>query len=414
MVPSQNEFDQVLESVVRNGNCSGCGACALIDQGTVMELDDAGFNRPRRRLPIRPSGVDPVAELRRSCPGLVVERPSTVSAGAKTEFEPTLGRAVSSWQAWAVDETVRFQGSSGGVLTALASWMVETGRAAQVIGATADVLRPERTVDVKLRAGDNLLKQSGSRYAPVSIASRQDALSPASVVVGKPCEAAALRRIMEGRTQTERPLLLSFFCAGVPSQFATDRLLRELGVPQGARLRTMRYRGHGWPGEFFVETDTGFTSSTSYDESWGKTLGPSMQWRCKVCPDGVGESADIVAGDFWKTDSRGYPEFTDSSGVSALIARTQRGHDVIMSAVDAGVIAAQPLELRHISSIQPLQTERRATLLGRIVGRRLAGWSVPRYKGFGLIRLAFQDPLRTTRYTYGSFRRSLMEKRRAP
>lgn len=413
MDSSQVEFDHILESVVRNGNCSGCGACALIDSGTFMELDDAGFNRPHRRLPIRPTGNHAVSELKRSCPGLIVKRPRPDGPGENNQFEATLGHAVSSWQAWAADGETRFQGSSGGVLTALATWMLETGRAAQLVGATADPATPERTVSVKLRAGDDLLIQSGSRYAPVSIASRQEALSAASVVVGKPCEASALRRIMDGRGQIERPLLMSFFCAGVPSQLATDRLLRELGIPEGASLRTLRYRGHGWPGEFFAETKDGFASSASYDESWGKTLGPAMQWRCKICPDGVGESADVVAGDFWKTDARGYPVFTDSTGVSALIARTPRGHEAILSAIAAGVIVAEPLELRHISSVQPLQRERRATLWGRTAGRRAAGWTVPKYRGFGLCRLALKDPLRTMRYLYGSFRRSWTEKHRA-
>ncbi|MGO4251335.1 Coenzyme F420 hydrogenase/dehydrogenase, beta subunit C-terminal domain [Paenarthrobacter sp. TAF1] len=412
MTASQKEFDEIVKAVVRNGNCSGCGACALIDKGTVMKLDEAGFNRPRRQLPIRPSGKCAVSELKQSCPGLIVERPGLEGSEPSRQFEPTLGHAVSSWQAWAADDETRFRGSSGGVLTALAAWMIETGKASQLIGASVDRATPERSADVQLHAGDNFLQLSGSRYAPVSIASRQEALSSASVVVGKPCEAAALRKVMDVRGQEERPLLLSFFCAGVPSQLATERLLRELGIPGGASIRTLRYRGHGWPGEFFVETNEGQTFATSYDESWGKTLGPSMQWRCKICPDGVGESADIVAGDFWKTDAKGYPEFTDSSGVSALIARTRRGHEVIMSAIAAGVIVAEPLVLSQISAVQPLQVDRRATLWGRVTGRRIAGWSVPEFRGFRLRRLAMQDLVKTVRYLYGSFRRSWMEKRR--
>lgn len=378
-----------------------------------MELDDSGFNRPRRLLPLRSVALNPVSELKQSCPGLTVRRPASPLPDSDMQFEPSLGRTISSWQAWAANDEARYRGSSGGVLTALATWMVETGMAAQVIGAAADPGAPERTVAVELRNGNDLLRQSGSRYAPVSIASKEQALSPSSVVVGKPCEASALLRIMDGRGQRERPLLMSFFCAGVPSQFATDRLLREMGIPEGAPLRTLRYRGHGWPGEFFVETNEGFTAAASYDKSWGETLGPSMQWRCKICPDGVGESADIVAGDFWKTDNKGYPIFTDSSGVSALLARSRRGHDAILAAIAAGVIVAEPLELTQISAIQPLQVDRRATLWGRIAGRKAAGWAVPNYSGFRLKRLGIQDPLKTVRYFYGSFRRSWMEKHRA-
>ncbi|WP_454811339.1 Coenzyme F420 hydrogenase/dehydrogenase, beta subunit C-terminal domain [Paenarthrobacter nitroguajacolicus] len=413
MPASQVEFDRVLQTVVQNGNCSGCGACALIDDGVAMTLDDLGYNRPKRLLPLRSISLDPVAELKQTCPGLCVKRPQTETSESASSFEPSMGHAVSSWQAWASDDETRHRGSSGGVLTALSTWMIEAGLATQVVSAVADPSSPERTVQADLRAGQDLLSQAGSRYAPVSIAQSSLSLSPSSVVVGKPCEVAALRSLSTARRQTERPVLMSFFCAGVPSQFATERLLRELGIPEGSTISTMRYRGYGWPGDFYAETDDGVVASTTYDKSWGEVLGPSMQWRCKICPDGVGESADIVAGDFWKTDAKGYPVFTDSSGVSALIARTSRGHALIMAAISEGIIGAEPLELRHISAIQPLQVDRRATLLARLSGRKAAGWAIPSYRGFELGRLGLKNPMRSLRYFYGSFRRSWMERRRA-
>lgn len=405
-------FDKLVNNVVQSGNCSGCGVCSLIDSGLSMKLDEAGFNRPIRHLPLALKLDEEAARhLSASCPGLTVRRPVQVAVPT-SDKDPALGRAISSWQAWAVDSETRFRGSSGGVLTALARWLVDSGQAALVVGAGADSLEPRRTVPIELGIGADFLRQSGSRYAPVSIGSSKAALSPRSIVVGKPCEASALRQLMNVRGQHEMPLIMSFFCAGVPSQFATERLLTVLGIPQGSPLRTLRYRGHGWPGDFYAETAGGNKASTSYDESWGQQLGPSMQWRCKVCPDGVGESADIVAGDYWKTDQKGYPVFTDSSGVSALIARTRRGHDAIVSAIAAGIIKAEPLELSNISSIQPYQVERRATLWARLLGRRLAGWKTPKYKGFGLLGQSAKDPIRTLRYVYGSFRRSKAESRR--
>jgi coenzyme F420 hydrogenase subunit beta len=400
------KFDELVNSVVANGNCSGCGACALIDSGLSMELDETGFNRPRRLIPLAVKrDAQASREFSASCPGLVVRRPDA-EAGATYASDPALGRAVSSWQAWAVDADTRFRGSSGGVLTAISGWLVESGQASTVVGAAGDAAQPRRTVSIELGKRADFKQQSGSRYAPVSMAAHESALGSGSVVVGKPCEASALRQLMSSRGRVDSPILLSFFCAGVPSQQATERLLTELGIPQAAPLRTLRYRGHGWPGNFYAESIEGAKASTSYDESWGKQLGPSMQWRCKVCPDGVGESADIVAGDYWKTDAKGYPVFTDSSGVSALIARTKRGHEIIMAAIQNGVIEAEPLELSHISNIQPYQVERRATLWARLLGRRLAGWKVPSYSGFGLFGQSLQDPVRALRYVYGSFRRS--------
>lgn len=369
-----------------------------------MELDEAGFNRPVRRSPpkfIREANA--IKDFAASCPGALVRRPDYPE---QTAADPALGKAISVWQAWSIDPETRFRGSSGGVLTALSRWGVESGQADRVVGAGADINSPKKSVPVELGLRSDFLQLSGSRYAPVSVGGQANALNPSSIVVGKPCEASGLRQLMDVRAQEEKPLLFSFFCAGVPSQQSTERLLSELGIPEGSHLRALRYRGHGWPGDFYAETPDGLSVTTSYDESWGKHLGPSMQWRCKVCPDGVGESADLVAGDFWKTDARGYPVFANSDGVSALIARTKRGHDFILSAVANGIIGAEPLELKHISAVQPYQAERRATLWARLFGRRLAGWQTPKYRGFGLFYQSFQAPVRALRYVHGSYRRS--------
>ena len=81
----------------------------------------------------------------------------------------------------------------------------------------------------------------------------------------------------------------------------------------------------------------------SYDESWGGVLGPATHWRCKLCADGVGESADVVAADLWRVDERGYPVFTEGPGSSALIARTERGLEAVRAAAAAGALVLRPI-----------------------------------------------------------------------
>ncbi|NTW41849.1 MAG: hypothetical protein HGA44_18540, partial [Cellulomonadaceae bacterium] len=49
--------------------------------------------------------------------------------------------------------------------------------------------------------------------------------------------------------------------------------------------------------------------------------------------------------------------------------------------------------------------KRRALLLGRLVGARVAGRPVPRFRGFGLLRLAAADPVGSLRTARGSFQR---------
>ncbi|QEE60492.1 hypothetical protein FVA74_02080 [Salinibacterium sp. dk2585] len=394
-------LDGAVAAVVASGNCSGCGACTLLDDGLRMHLNEYGYARPTRVAGTRGSRGD-AAAFRKLCPGVGVAaaRPS----GSRRH--PTMGPHLGVWTVHASDAEVRRRGSSGGAITAITTWLLERGEAAKVIGASADAVEPRRTVSVTLQSKEEVLAAAGSRYAPTSNASVGAVRDAGAAVVGKPCEVAALRALASVTPGQHAPLLISFFCAGTPSQHATEKLLEFLGMPPLTPLRELWYRGRGWPGRFTAIATDGRTVSTDYDDSWGAHLGPTAQWRCKLCPDGVGESADLVAADFWHTDDRGYPVFTESEGVSALVARTARGLDVVERAIAAGVIVAAPLHIDRLAAVQPLQRRRRQLLFARLLGARLAGRTVPRYRGFGLLRLALHRPMQAVRTARGTYRRA--------
>ncbi len=387
-----------VRDVLARDACSGCGLCAQLDGGLQMRLDSDGYARPAEVG--TPAEVpDAVRTFARSCPGVRV----AAQAPRGSLRHPLLGSYFAAWEAWATDPEIRLAGSSGGVLTALHTWLIASGRAARVAGVAGDPQRPRRSIPITITTREQALTAAGSRYAPVAALGNPDVLAPGSAVTAKPCEIAALRAANIAG-EDEGPLLLSFFCAGTPSQHATDALLEGLGIGQDQKVDALRYRGNGWPGRFAARAGRAEVSA-DYEESWGSTLGPTTQWRCKVCPDGVGESADIVAADSWATDERGYPQFAEGDGVSALIARTKRGLQVIEDAIAEGVIEVRPLSMDALASAQPLQTARRRHLLARLWGSALAGRRPPRYPGFGLARLSFAHPRRFVQVLRGTLRR---------
>jgi coenzyme F420 hydrogenase subunit beta len=391
-------LDDAIARVVDNGNCSGCGACVLLDTGLQMRVGDNGYSRPLR-VRTSAAGPDAVKRFTSSCPGVVV----TAQRPEGAVRHPTMGPVIAAFEAWSSDPETRFRGSSGGTLTSLSAWLIENGEAARMIGAKADAENPRRTVSVQIVTREEALGLAGSRYAPTSSAAQPSALENGTIFVGKPCEVSAIRAL--STLKDDGPLLLSFFCAGTPSQKATESLAETLGVPAEEEIKDLWYRGRGWPGRFTVTRVDDTSESTSYDESWGKALGPTVQWRCKICVDGVGESSDVTAADFWRADEHGYPSFSDGAGVSALIARTKRGLDVIERAIAAGVIVARPMNIDELAAVQPLQRDRRTTLVGRLAGTTAAGGSVPRYVGFSLVGLALPRLRDTWRAAKGTFRR---------
>lgn len=388
-----------ISRVVRNGNCSGCGACSLVSDRVTMTLQD-GFMRPEVQAAQQPtSDMVDTSRFRRVCPGVTMTKPP-----AEVSDHVIFGRHVSVWEGWAADEEIRHAGSSGGVLSALSIWVLAQEPGSRVTAVSGDAATPSRSVPVSIMTRAEALASSGSRYAPVSTLSPVLVEPGQAAFVGKPCEAAALRTFEE-ESDGPTPLLLSFFCAGTPSQTATTRVIESLGQEESEATH-VRYRGEGWPGDFTVTSGSGEQATMSYEESWGSILGRDVQWRCKLCVDGTGESADIAVGDFWKTDERGFPVFEDAAGSSVVIARTARGHNALMAAATAGAVVLSPVDLDDVAAVQPLQVERRRTLLARLIGRRLAGFTTPRYLGYGLLRAAMSNPLLALKTAAGTYLRS--------
>ncbi|WP_417217480.1 Coenzyme F420 hydrogenase/dehydrogenase, beta subunit C-terminal domain [Arthrobacter sp.] len=318
-----------------------------------------------------------------------------------------MGSFVGVWKGHAVDPETRHRGSSAGVLTALTTWLLESGKATRVAGAGAD-RDPRRTVPVSITTKEEALASAGSRYAPTATLSNPDIQLPGTAVVGKPCEISALKSyVINAKANGNRPstpILLSFFCAGTPSAHATQRLIESLGIAKSTVPDSLWYRGRGWPGRFTVQLRD-ITRSVSYDESWGKVLGPATQWRCKVCPDGVGESADIAVADFWQSDDSGYPIFVETDGSSAVIARTIRGRDLLLEAVSEGIIDLEPIDINSLAAVQPLQVQRRTGLLARLTGSLLAGRRIPLFTGFSLAKIARRQPRLFLRIARGTYQR---------
>lgn len=400
-----DSLDRAIRQVVeRNQMCSGCGGCALISDRIEMGLDAKGNLRPKLigSAPTVQSRIE-ARQFKRICPGL--RSVASKLESPKGRYHSVFGSYMSAWEAWAADEEVRFAGSSGGVITALSLWLEAVGHSTGTVCMTGGTEDPRSSEATVAQGKQQALDSAGSRYGPGSVLSLH-ASNPDMTLVGKPCEITAFQQLTELKGGEHRVPTLSFFCAGVPAQSATDTLVANLGVA-AEDVQVLRYRGQGWPGQFKVATHSGEEHELSYEEAWGRHLGRDLQWRCKLCPDGTGGSADISVGDYWEATADGYPEFGDRPGRSVCIARTPRGHEWLMRAAAEGVITARPLELDKVARVQPLQVDRKQTLVYRLIARAFVFRGVPRFLGYHLIRDSTKHPIAIARAFVGTARRSL-------
>jgi coenzyme F420 hydrogenase subunit beta len=97
--------------------------------------------------------------------------------------------------------------------------------------------------------------------------------------------------------------------------------------------------------------------------------GPESNWRyvfrCKMCPDGIGLSADITGADYWEDCM---PEGEDP-GFNTIVARTAAGADLLQAAIDAGYITiTEDIDPDRMSATQPHHVRKRIAMKARMAG----------------------------------------------
>ena len=370
--------NKLIQRIIKYDLCLGCGLCSSVygHERCTMKLEDNGFYRPTFKETISENN------LKYICPGIRVH---------SVRHNSIWGNVVKIVEGWSRDTELRHKAASGGVVSSLAIYFLETQKVDAVlqVGVRNDsYLLNELKVS---RSREDILSNAQSRYAPalslVNIKQLLDNTSERYLFIGKPCDIAGVKNLIELNPSYEKRfvLFISIFCAGMPSYQATEQAWRMSGRTDTPR--SLKYRGDGWPGTFRAIWSDGEKFELSYDESWGKILGRQLGFRCKICPDGIGMLADISVGDSWNTND-GYPDFTEDEGRCFVFVRTERELLSIESAQRKGFIEYRNLSIDRIQEMQAYQFNRRKLVGWRLLPVWVATGGIISFKGLAIIRQA--------------------------
>jgi coenzyme F420 hydrogenase subunit beta len=195
-------------------------------------------------------------------------------------------------------------------------------------------------------------------------------------LIAKPCDIAAVRNLARIDPRVDRYLryALTFVCGGASDLTKSEEVASGLGIAH-EQLSLFRYRGNGCPGPARLETKDGRAFELTYQQMWEDEATWRIQPRCKICPDAIGQSADLVASDVWP----GGGPTGDDAGFNGIIVRTARGLELYRAAVAAGafVVAPRDISFRGFDDFQPHQVHKRRAVWARLAGMRAAGCAVP-------------------------------------
>jgi coenzyme F420 hydrogenase subunit beta len=403
--PNIKSIQQVLDSDL----CVGCGACQHIVPSKIkIALNANGYLRPHILMPLEATENKHALAV---CPGIHVEH--TPPLQPKDEM---WGPVISCQAGWSTNAALRHQASSGGGLSALAGYLLDSLLVDAVLHigvSNSDPLTNEYRIST---TKEQVAQNAGSRYAPAApLLGLEDALSKHKKLafIGKPCDVVAMRKLANMDTRVANQVLycLSFMCAGVPSMKGTHAVLKHLDTPVD-QLVQFKYRGNGWPGLATATRRDGTTKSMTYDESWGQILNRHLQFRCKICFDGTGEFADITCADAWYGNKGGYPSFEEAAGRSLLITRTAKGQALLERALADGVIEITSIPNTDLPIIQPYQASRKKLALSRMIAIRLSGKMPPNYNQTSMLRLAKAASLKENIKSFGGTLKRVLKTRK--
>ncbi len=391
-----------MNAISEQGLCTGCGICQAVagpDRIQVVKSSN-GYERPVIVGDLDEATVETIFDI---CPGARIEGLPTSEITPDTKIDTVWGPWLRMVRAWAGDEGVRFEGSTAGVLTALARFLLDDARVDFILHVKASTREPtfgERHLSF---TGAQVLEAAGSRYGPAAPLIDVDqilARGQLFAFIGKPCDIAALRNLArhDARVNELVKYWLTPVCGGYMPPPSMEAFLKRAGIAPEA-VTAFRYRGRGCPGPTRIETGEG-AKEFHYLDLWGEDESAwHLPFRCKICPDGIGEAADIAAADSWPGGSPSREESESDPGTNALVVRTAAGQELLEAAVKAGaLVLGQDVAPDEMSHYQPHQMRKKYTAHDRHQGLGDEGRIVPQTARLRLAELAAEMPEESRRY----------------
>lgn len=384
-----------LYAIVEQGLCIGCGLCESVAGPDRVQVRRTvgGFEQPVVVGELEHATVDRIYDV---CPGTRIEGLPEALLEEDTHVDNVWGPWRRMVRGWAADDEVRYEGSTGGVMTALGIYLLESRRVDFILQVKTSTREPSFGDPCLSFTRADVIEAAGSRYGPAAPLRDFDAALARGqpfAFFAKPCDVSALRNLARHDPRVDRLVryCIVMVCGGYGAPSTTRAFYRRIGVDP-AEVTALRYRGRGCPGPTTVVA-AGEARHFHYLDYWGDD---ESQWglpfRCKICPDGIGEAADLAAADTWIGGSPNRVDSETDPGTNAIVARTRAGEELLAAAAADGALTLEyDIRPDELSMYQPHQMNKKYAVWARHQGLGDAGRIVPRTARLRIAELAREN-----------------------
>jgi len=354
-------MSKVIDFVVNNDLCIGCGLCTYKcqDKAIEMSLNEYGF-----LVPILSGFCSGGGSCLSVCPFNPFPAQETKTENELADIflkdaallHPQIGKYHGIYAGYA--EEYRLTSSSGGLATFVLAELLERG-VVQHIFSVKESQVPGVHYEYSISNNkQELLSTSKTKYYPVTLSnvfSKIDELDGGVAVVGVACFIKAIRlaQYSDPGLKVKIPFLVGIICGGVKSRFFTEYLSDKVGVPDGQcynpEFRIKDQKSTALDYSFGCISNIDSKERTikmqTVGDMWGTGLFKSN--ACDFCDDVATELADISLGDAWLE-----PFIKDGKGTNVVVTRSAMAEKVIKEGVKSGQIYLEEISLSKFISAQ--------------------------------------------------------------
>lgn len=340
-------FEDLIEDVVAEGLCLGCGTCvAVCPSGLVMKANRDGEYVPY----IKELSCIGCGFCYTTCPGRNVpydELANFLPDSKKTAQDCLLGIFRNIYVGFSTDSKLRCSASSGGIVSSILTFLLEKHLINGAIVTGMDRTYPWKAKTKIATRPEEVYDAKQSKYVVVPTNSLLQGIRNVEgtfVLVALPCQIHGLKNIARYTSDTindKIPIKIGLFCGSNIRTTGLGFLLKRLGITDSSTIQKLEYRGGNYPGGFLISLLNGkHVFVKRYYFSLLSFL--FSLHRCSLCPDLTNELADISVGDVSLGDLE--------TPMGTIITRTKKGEDIVSGAVSEGYIRAYKIHPDRIVS----------------------------------------------------------------
>jgi coenzyme F420 hydrogenase subunit beta len=365
-----------IKQIIEEGLCIGCGLCAGVFPSQVqMQVSPSGHLRPCESTPLN---SEQNSHLQSFCPGVVHSGMPIDKVLNRENIDPMWGPIEKIVTGHSSEPKIRHKAATGGGLTAISLYLLESGQVDGILQVAGGGLKAYFGHSQLSQTSEDIVNGCSSIYASTSPLENLLKILDTGItiaLVAKPCDISAVRLLGKKDPRIERQIkaLLTPICGGFFPPFAMENFLKSVGADE-SDVESVSYRGEGCPGPTTIRFKNGETISKTYLDFWGTDSSQwYMPWRCRICPDGSGEAADIVSGDTWPNCQPTLEMIENDLGTNVVIGRTSRGANIINGAIEANYLSLEgDAKPRDLDYWQPHLVKKKITAEARYAGMRAA------------------------------------------